>query len=94
MELPVKGADISETIYLSPEFARSGGPYAHYHRKRDKKLVVKIPAGVGDGKRIRLSGLGQPGRGGAPDGDLYLQVKVKTPLLEKVKKGLGSLIGR
>jgi DnaJ-class molecular chaperone len=92
--LPQKGADMTDIVQLTPEYAVAGGPYAYYHRKRDKKLIVKIPAGIRDGQKIRLTGLGRPGRGGAPDGDLYLLIRVKTPFLEKVKKGISALIGR
>jgi molecular chaperone DnaJ len=42
-----------------------------------KKLTVKIPAGVDEGDRIRLSGEGDAGYFGGPAGDLYVQVKVK-----------------
>jgi molecular chaperone DnaJ len=42
-----------------------------------EKLNVKIPAGVGDGSRIRLAGKGGAGRGGAPPGDLYIVTKVR-----------------
>ena len=41
-----------------------------------KKLSVKIPAGVDDGDRIRLSGEGELGRGGNR-GDLYISINVK-----------------
>ena len=37
---------------------------------------VKIPAGVEEGKRIRVSGRGAPGNGGAPSGDLYLRLEI------------------
>lgn len=47
-------------------------------RVRERKpLKVKIPAGVADGARIRLSGQGEAGTGGGPNGDLYVELQVK-----------------
>lgn len=43
---------------------------------RSRSLKVKIPPGVIDGQRIRLVGQGSPGAGGAPAGDLYLEVEL------------------
>ncbi|PCJ30028.1 MAG: molecular chaperone DnaJ [Gammaproteobacteria bacterium] len=42
-----------------------------------KTLSVKIPAGVDTGDRIRLSGEGEAGTGGAGPGDLYVEVQVQ-----------------
>jgi DnaJ-class molecular chaperone len=41
-----------------------------------RRLEVKVPAGVKDGSRIRMSGEGTPGRAGGSKGDLYLIVKI------------------
>lgn len=46
--------------------------------KKHKTLSVKIPAGVDDGDRIRLSGEGEHGVNGGPAGDLYVVVQI-TP---------------
>ncbi len=42
-----------------------------------KNLSVKVPPGVDNGDRIRLSGEGEPGDMGGPPGDLYVQINVK-----------------
>lgn len=43
---------------------------------REKSLEVKIPAGVQEGSRIRLTKQGGEGLGGAEPGDLYLKVRI------------------
>lgn len=45
--------------------------------KKQKELKVKIPAGVGDGTRIRIAGEGAAGTFGGNNGDLYVFVAVK-----------------
>jgi DnaJ-class molecular chaperone len=77
-----------DTISLPPELARSGGPYAYLAPHNKKKLVVKIPPKVRAGQMIRLAGMGQTGQNGGRSGDLYLQVRIKTPLIERLKRGL------
>ena len=44
---------------------------------KEKKLAVKIPAGVDEGNKIRLSGEGEAGSRGGPAGDLYVFVSIK-----------------
>ena len=46
--------------------------------KQHKTLAVKIPAGVDEGDRIRLSGEGEHGINGGPSGDLYVQIHLKA----------------
>ncbi len=45
--------------------------------KKHKTLAVKIPAGVDEGDRIRLSGEGEAGVNGGPSGDLYVVIQIK-----------------
>lgn len=44
---------------------------------KQKKINVKIPAGVDDGTRLRLQGEGEPGKFGGPPGDLYVFLHVE-----------------
>ena len=52
--------------------------------RKQRKLSVKVPAGVGTGDRIRLAGEGEAGRNGGPPGDLYVEISVKEhPIFER-----------
>lgn len=44
--------------------------------RKIRTLSVKVPPGVDDGDRIRLSGEGEAGRNGGPPGDLYVELQV------------------
>lgn len=44
---------------------------------REKKIKVSIPPGVDEGTRLRISGEGEAGQAGAPQGDLYIMVHIK-----------------
>lgn len=77
MELPLF---LEETLaeqtrsisYKIPTIDASGFPGAD----TTKTLKVKIPAGVGDGERIRLKGQGAPGFAGGANGDLFLIIRL------------------
>ncbi len=43
LALAQEGRDDHDTITLHPVEAQKGGPYAYYHRKRAKKLVLSKP---------------------------------------------------
>ena len=45
--------------------------------EKNKTLSVKVPAGVDNGDRIRLTGEGEAGENGGPTGDLYVQMSVR-----------------
>jgi molecular chaperone DnaJ len=47
------------------------------HVSRERKLQIKIPAGVDNGSQLRISGEGEAGTAGGPPGDLYVVVGVK-----------------
>lgn len=52
--------------------------------KVNKDLEVKIPAGVNTGNQLRLSGKGEAGINGGPNGDIYLEFNVRNhPLFER-----------
>ena len=44
--------------------------------RKERTLVVDVPAGIETGTRIRLAGEGEPGPRGGPEGDLYIFVNV------------------
>jgi DnaJ-class molecular chaperone len=71
------GADLYHEIALPPrEASRGVEKRVKYKRgKEKKKLMVKVPAGVTEGTRIRLKGMGLKGN---PSGDLYVIVRIKS----------------
>jgi molecular chaperone DnaJ len=45
--------------------------------QKDRKLTVRIPAGIATGQRLRISGEGEAGVAGGPRGDLYVVIQVQ-----------------
>lgn len=84
MELPIFLEDTladesKKIVYQIPQYDAAGRRLADI----SKTLNVKIPPGVADRERIRLKGQGAPGVGGAPNGDLYLIIRlVPHPLFD------------
>lgn len=52
---------------------------------KSKQIKVKIPAGIKQGQRIRLSGQGGAGSGGAANGDLFLEIDLQAHPLYQVE---------
>jgi curved DNA-binding protein len=86
-----QGRDVEQEIELPLEDAingttrRFGISLDGQHRTVD----VRIPAGVTDGSRVRVSGEGEHGSGGAKAGDLYLRVRLAAhPVFERKGRDL------
>ncbi len=51
--------------------------------RKNNKVTVKVPAGVNEGQSVRVRGEGSVGIGGAPNGDLLAEVRIKPHKLFK-----------
>lgn len=94
VELPQPGADRAEHLTVPDPLAREGGKIKFFSRANRKHLVVTIPRNVKTGSKIRLKGMGEPGKGGAPAGDLYLQVQVSPAWISKLSHGVREVSER
>ena len=86
MKEPVRGKNLEDVIYLDPRQALEGAKGKYLHRKRSKELIITVPSGMKEGQKIRLKRMGEPGKEGGEPGDLYLKVKIKKPLLQRVRE--------
>ncbi|MFN9720411.1 MAG: DnaJ C-terminal domain-containing protein [Planctomycetota bacterium] len=73
-----KGQDAKAEITVPFSVAINGGEHTVtlQHGASSERLSVKIPAGIEDGKSIRLAGQGTPGVAGGPPGDLIVTVHI------------------
>lgn len=76
---PRKGSDTYADLEIDFIEALRGTEARLAIRRGDKteKITVKIPAGVDNGSKVRISGKGHPGVHSGSAGDLYINVKVK-----------------
>jgi DnaJ-class molecular chaperone len=85
------GRDVENEIELGLEDAFHGTTrrLALRHNGAVKQVDVRIPAGVTDGSRVRISGEGEHGVGGAESGHLYLRVRLAPhPVYERKGRDL------
>jgi len=85
------GRDVEHELELTLEDAFHGTTrrLALTHDGHARTVDVRIPAGVGDGSRVRVSGEGEHGVGGAASGDLYLRVRLAShPVFERKGRDL------
>jgi DnaJ-class molecular chaperone len=85
------GRDIENEIELALEDAYHGATrrLLLHHDGHAKHVDVRIPAGVTDGSRVRVSGEGEQGVGGAESGNLYLRVRLAPhPVFERKGRDL------
>jgi curved DNA-binding protein len=73
-----QGRDVEHEIELTLEDAYHGATrrLSLKHDGHARTVDVRIPVGVTDGSRVRISGEGEAGAGGAASGDLYLRVRL------------------
>ncbi|MGM0365687.1 MAG: DnaJ C-terminal domain-containing protein [Actinomycetota bacterium] len=73
-----KGQDLQSgiTITLREAYFGTQRSIRLQKEKKARTVNVKVPAGIKDGGRIRVSGEGGPGQGRGPSGDLYLVVNI------------------
>jgi curved DNA-binding protein len=74
-----RGSDVEAVLAVDFRTAALGGKVdvSLAGDAEPQRLSLTIPPGTDDGTTLRLRGLGQPGFGGGPSGDLRLQVRVK-----------------
>jgi DnaJ-class molecular chaperone len=82
------GRDVEHELELGLEDAYHGAMrrLSMTHDGEARTVDVRIPAGVGDGSRVRVAGEGEHGTGGAKSGDLYLRIHL-TPHPKFERKG-------
>ena len=89
------GRDVESEITLSLEEAFQGTTRQLSIKTEGhaRTVPVRIPAGVTDGSRVRVSGEGEHGTGGAQSGDLYLRIRLSAhPRFERKGRDLHTRV--
>src|SRR5437867_2617474 len=89
------GRDVEQELELGLEDAYHGTMrrLSIRHDGESRTVDVRIPAGVSDGSRVRVSGEGEQGSGGALSGDLYLRIRLAPhPRFERKGRDLHARV--
>ncbi|MFC7339280.1 DnaJ C-terminal domain-containing protein [Haloferula chungangensis] len=90
---PRRGRDIEGDIMVTLTEAMEGSQRTISLRQQDprtgqskvREVEVRIPAGVGEGQRLRVPGHGSAGTGGGAAGDLFLRIRLAADPIFRVK---------
>ena len=77
MQYPVDGNDVEAEIEITPEegFAGTEKRIRFNVNGEDKTISFRIPSGIRQDEKIKITGQGSVGNNGGKNGDLYLRVK-------------------
>lgn len=86
-EFKQRGSDQHAKINISLSEAFHGTSKTFQLQIHDQVRTIKvnIPAGAAQGQQLRLANQGNPGMGGAPAGDLYLEIDIQSDPLYSLK---------
>jgi DnaJ-class molecular chaperone len=92
---PRRGRDFEQEIQLNLEDAYQGTTrrLSVKQEGHSRTVDVRIPAGVGEGSRVRVAGEGEHGSEGAQAGDLYLRIRIAPhPRFERKGQDLSTRV--
>lgn len=83
----MRGKDYESELHLT--LRQAAEEQKQILNSNGKNIRITIPAGVADGQVIKLRGYGEPGKGDAPDGDLYITFRIKEdPTFKRIGNDL------
>ena len=76
--MPQQGQDLQYNLSITLEESVFGAEKKLSLQKEDRteEISFRIPPGIANGKKLRLSGKGGAGSGGGPPGDLYMNIQI------------------
>jgi curved DNA-binding protein len=81
---PARGADLQSEVAVDFVSALKGAELKLRLQDGGDEVTVRVPAGAGDGDKVRVPGHGAPGAQGGPPGDLLITIRVRPhPFFER-----------